>query len=115
MDTTGGYNGYDIAIFDIGENLVSDVGRKNSERTDFDVELVSDGTPYSVGQINNTGGDFINVVLLDVTGIPGIPPVIDAVRIIDVSGTINPTRESIDLDGVLRLNHDPATQTLVTS
>jgi hypothetical protein len=107
---TGGYNGYDIAIFDIGQNLLPETGRKNSERADYYVELVSDGTPHYVGQLTNTGGDFINVILLDLNGIVGIPAFIDEVHVVDAPGTANPRLESVDIDGIVRLNYDPATQ-----
>ena len=110
-DTLGDYNGYDIAIFDIGSDLVSDAGRKNSERTTFEVNnSLLPQPPFTVGQITNTGGDFINVILLDLSGIAGIPPTIDRLTLIDAMGTNNPTREGLDIDGVLRLNFDPATQ-----
>jgi hypothetical protein len=101
--------------FHIGQDLVTDTGQKNSERTVLEVQLISEGTPYPVGQITNSGGDFINVILLDVSGIPGLPAVIDGLRLIDVSGTITPTKESLDIDGVRRLSHDPDIQTVATS
>ena len=36
-------------------------------------------------------------------------------RLIDTAGTISPVRESIDIDGVLRLDHDPDIQTVPAS
>jgi hypothetical protein len=107
---SGGYGGYDIAIIDLGKNLSAGSGKQNAEATVFQVELMAEGVIYDVGQINGSGGNFINVILLDVTGIPGIPPEVDGLRIVDVSGDGASEREALDVDGVLRLNADQPTQ-----
>ena len=107
-DTLGGFMGYDIAVFDIGEDLVSDTGRKNSERTTFSVELQSEGTFYTIGTMTNSGGDYINVILLDVSGIPGIPATVDEIHIVDAVGTILPVDQCLDVEAVVRL-HDGVT------
>jgi hypothetical protein len=99
-----GYNGYDIVVFDLGKSLVSGSGNNNTEATTFQVELLSQGTFYSVGSITSTMGNFINAILLDVSGIIGMPDVIDAVRITDVTGGGTAASGGIDVDGALTLN-----------
>jgi hypothetical protein len=100
----GGYQGYDIVVFDLGKNLANGTGNSNTEATTFQVELVSDGVFYEVGSITATTGNFVNAILLDVTGIPGIPPQIDAIRITDVSGAGTSASGGLDVDGALTLN-----------
>jgi hypothetical protein len=100
----GGFQGYDIVVFDLGKNLASGTGNNNTEATTFQVELVSDGTFYAVGSITSTMGNFINAILLDVTGIPGLPLQIDAIRITDVSGGGVSASGGLDVDGALTLN-----------
>ena len=100
----GGYNGYDIVVFDLGKNLATGTGNNNTEGTTFQVELVSAGVFYEVGSITATMGNFINAVLLDITGVPGIPPYVDAVRITDVTGGGPTASGGIDVDGALTLN-----------
>jgi len=109
---TGGYLGYDIAIFDVGSKLSPGTGGKNTERTTFQVESSGEGVYYTVGTNTNTGGDFVNVLLLDLTGIPGIPATVDRLRLIDAAGTNPPQRGSIDLDGVLRISPDATVPTV---
>lgn len=112
---SGGYNGYDIAVFDLGKNLATGTGNQNTEGTIFDVELVSEGVFYSVGTITATTGNFMNVILLDVTGIAGIPAYIDAIRITDVTGSGTSASGGLDVDGALTLNVYSATPALPTS
>ena len=100
----GGFQGYDIVVFDLGKNLATGTGNSNTEATSFQVELVSDGVFYEVGSITATTGNFVNAILLDVTGIPGIPLQIDAIRITDVSGAGVPASGGLDVDGALTLN-----------
>jgi len=101
---TGGFNGYDLVIFDLGKNLASGTGNGNGEGTTFAVELVSQGQTFTVGSITNSGGNFVNAILIDLTGIPGIPATIDAVRILDTTGSGVSANGTIDVDGVLTLN-----------
>ncbi|MBI5835757.1 MAG: hypothetical protein HZB25_00805 [Candidatus Eisenbacteria bacterium] len=110
-----GYSGYDIVIFDLGKNLASGTGNNNTEATTFEVELVSSGVFYPVGTITATMGNFINAILLDITGIPGIPVFIDAIRITDVTGAGPSTSGGIDVDGVLTLNVYVPTPVVPTS
>jgi len=105
----GGYNGYDIAVFDLGKNLATGTGNANTEGTIFDVGLVSEGVFYPVGTITATTGNFINVILLDVTGIPGGPTYVDAIKITDVTGTSPSASGGLDVDGALTLNPYNAT------
>jgi hypothetical protein len=100
----GGFEGYDIVVFDLGKNLASGTGNSNTEATTFQVELVSEGVFYQVGSITATTGNFINAILLDVTGLPGIPAEIDAIRITDVSGGGVSASGGLDVDGALTLN-----------
>jgi hypothetical protein len=100
----GGFQGYDIVVFDLGKSLASGTGNSNTEATTFQVELVSEGVFYEAGSVTATTGNFINAILLDVTGIPGIPLQIDAVRITDVSGGGVPASGGLDVDGALTLN-----------
>jgi hypothetical protein len=100
----GGFEGYDIVVFDLGKNLATGTGNSNTEATTFQVELVSDGVFYEVGSITATTGNFVNAILLDVTGIPGIPPQIDAIRITDVTGSGTAASGGLDVDGALTLN-----------
>jgi hypothetical protein len=100
----GGFQGYDIVVFDLGKNLASGTGNSNTEATSFQVELVSEGVFYEVGSITATTGNFINAILLDVTGLPGVPAEIDAVRITDVSGGGVSASGGLDVDGALTLN-----------
>jgi hypothetical protein len=111
----GGYNGYDIVVFDLGKSLVTASGNNNTEATTFQVELVSAGVFYSVGSITSTMGNFINAILLDVTGIPGIPDVIDAVRITDVTGGGTSASGGLDVDGALTLNVGTVVPTIPVS
>jgi len=111
----GGLNGYDIVVFDLGKNLATGTGNQNTEATIFQVELLGDGAVYQVGTISATGGNFINAILLDISGIPGIPSTVDAVRVVDVTGTTNPTSGGLDLDGALTLNPDSSTPTRAAS
>jgi hypothetical protein len=106
----GGYQGYDIAIIDLGKNLSDGSGKQNSEATTFLVELTAEGVVYGVGQIRGTGGNFINIILLDVSGIPGMPDEVDGVRLVDVDDGSSSAREALDVDGVVRLNSDQPTQ-----
>lgn len=100
----GGFNGYDIVVFDLGKSLASGTGNSNTEATSFQVELVSEGVFYQVGSITATTGNFINAILLDVTGLPGVPAEIDAIRITDVSGGGVSASGGLDVDGALTLN-----------
>lgn len=100
----GGFEGYDIVVFDLGKNLATGTGNSNTEATTFQVELVSEGAFYEVGSITVTTGNFINAILLDVTGIPGVPLQIDAIRITDVSGGGTNASGGLDVDGALTLN-----------
>ena len=100
----GGYNGYDLVVFDLGKNLATGTGNSNTEATTFEVELMSEGVFYSVGSITATTGNFINAILLDVTDIPGIPAYINAVRLTDVTGGGVSASGSLDVDGALTLN-----------
>lgn len=100
----GGFQGYDIVVFDLGKSLASGTGNSNTEATTFQVELASEGIFYEIGSITATTGNFINAILLDVTGIPGIPPQIDAIRITDVSGAGVSASGGLDVDGALSLN-----------
>jgi hypothetical protein len=111
----GGFQGYDIVVFDLGKSLASGTGNTNTEATTFQVELVSEGVFYEVGSITATTGNFINAILLDVTGIPGIPSQIDAIRITDVSGAGVPASGGLDVDGALTLNVYAPTPTLQES
>jgi len=117
VDTTSasGYLGMDIAILDLGSNLAPDSGPKNSERTTFLVGWSADPIQYTVGTLTNTGGNYINVIYLDVTGLPGGPPQIDRVYLVDASGTNPPQRGSIDVDGALRLTGAPPVATQVAT
>ncbi|MBI5710603.1 MAG: hypothetical protein HZC42_09920 [Candidatus Eisenbacteria bacterium] len=114
--SAGGYSGgYDIAVFDLGKNLATGTGNQNTEATIFDVELVSEGVFYNVGTITATGGNFINVILLNVTGITGIPAYIDAIKITDVTGSGTSASGGLDVDGALTLNVYTATAAVPTS
>jgi hypothetical protein len=100
----GGYGGYDLAVIDLGKNLADNTGNQNTEATTFEVELVSEGVFYPVGTINATLGNFLNVILLDISGIPGIPGYIDAIRVTDVTGAGNSSSGGLDVDGAITLN-----------
>jgi len=100
---SGGFQGYEIAIVDIGSNLVPGTGARNSERTHFRVQSSAGGGAIEVGQITNTGGDYINVILLDIDGLAGLGGNVDHVLIVDASGHNPPQKGSIDVDGVLNL------------
>ncbi len=106
---SGGFNGYDIVIFDLGKNLATGTGNGNTEGTTFSVELLSGGQTFTVGTITNSGGQYVNAILLDVTGIPGLPASIDGVRLTDTTGSGVSASGALDIDGVLTLN--PATVT----
>ena len=109
---SGGYLGiYDIAVIDLGKNLTDDTGLKNREATIFQVELLSEGIVYEIGSISGSEGNYINVILLDITGVPGMPPEVDGLRLVDISHD-DGRKGSLDVDGVLRLNSDTATQDL---
>lgn len=99
----GGFQGYEIAVLDLGQNLVPSTGAKSSERTYFYVQSSAGGAPVLVGQITNTGGDYINVVLLDIDGLTGLGGNVDRLLIVDASGHNPPQKGSIDVDGVLSL------------
>lgn len=99
-----GYNGNDIVVFDLGKSLAAGTGNSNTEATTFQVELVSAGVFYEVGSVTATQSNFINAVLIDITGIPDIPAYIDAIRITDVTGGGVSASGGLDVDGVLTLN-----------
>jgi len=103
-DSTGGYLGYDIAIIDLGQDLAAGSGVRSQERTDFAVELVSDGLQFLAGSMTNSGGNYINVILIDLTGTPGILESIDRLYITDASGVKRPQMGSLDIDGAINLN-----------
>ena len=110
----GGFQGYEIAIVDIGSNLVPGTGSRNSERTYFRVESSAGGSIVQVGQITNTGGDFINVILLDLDGLTGLGGNVDRLYVVDASGHNPPQKGAIDVDGALTLA-DPAVPTQVST
>jgi hypothetical protein len=112
---SGGFNGYDIVILDLGKNLASGTGNGNGEGTTFAVELVSQGQFFTIGSITNSGGNFVNAILLDLTGIPGVPATIDAVRLVDTTGSGVSANGTIDVDGVLTLNPAATTATRGTT
>jgi hypothetical protein len=103
LPAVGGFQGYDLAVIDLGTDLVPASGSKNSERTTFRVENSGGGGAFLVAQITNTGGNYINVILLDLDGIPGSPSLVDRLDIVDASGHNPPQKGSLDIDGVLRL------------
>jgi hypothetical protein len=103
-DSTGGYLGYDIAVIDLGQELAAGSGSKSQERTSFAVRLASDVLRFSAGTITNSGGDAVNVILIDLTGIVGIPESVDLVYITDASGTKRPQLGSLDVDGAINLH-----------
>jgi hypothetical protein len=109
--SAGGFNGYDILILDLGKNLASGTGNGNSEGTVFEVELVSQGQRFPVGSITNSGGNYVNAILLDLTGIPGIPAALDAIRLTDTVGNGNSAGGALDVDGVITLNPAGVTPT----
>ncbi|HKQ59581.1 MAG TPA: hypothetical protein VJY35_17100 [Candidatus Eisenbacteria bacterium] len=113
--SAGGFNGYDILILDLGKNLANGTGNGNTEATVFEVELVSQGQRFSVGSITNSGGNYVNAILLDITGIPGIPAALDAVRLTDTVGNGNPAGGALDVDGVITLNPASLTPTRGTT
>jgi len=103
----GAFQGYEIAIIDLGQNLAPGSGTRNSERTYFRVASSAGGGAIPVGQITNTGGDYINVILLDIDGLTGLAGgVVDRVLVVDASGHNPPQKGSIDVDGVLGLGGD---------
>ena len=110
----GGFQGYEIAIIDIGSNLVPGTGSRNSERTYFRVASSAGGSIALVGQITNTGGDFINVILLDLDGLTGLGGNVDRLYVVDASGHNPPQKGAIDVDGALTLA-DPAVPTQVST
>jgi len=110
----GGFQGYEIAIVDIGSNLVPGTGSRNSERTYFRVASSAGGSIVQVGQITNTGGDFINVILLDLDGLTGLGGNVDRLYVVDASGHNPPQKGAIDVDGALPLA-DPAVPTQVST
>ena len=103
---TGAFQGDEIAIIDVGQNLAPGSGSRNSERTYFRVRSTSGGGSVQVGQITNTGGDYINVVLLDIDGLAGLGGSVDRVLVVDASGHNPPQKGAIDVDGVLGLGGD---------
>ena len=113
--SAGGFNGYDILILDLGKNLASGTGNGNSEATTFEVELVSLGQRFTVGSINNSGGNYVNAILLDLTGLPGAPAALDAVRLLDTVGNGNSANGALDVDGVITLNPASLTPTRGTT
>ena len=106
LPAVGGFQGYEVAVVDLGDNLAPGTGSRNSERTSFRIESSSGGGSFFVAQITNTGSNYINVVLLDLDGIPGAPASIDRLDIVDASGHNPPVKGSLDVDGVLRLTDD---------
>jgi len=111
----GGYLGYDIAIVDLGKNLAGDSGSPGGEATIFQVQLLTAGTVFEVGSINSSGGNFINVILLDISGIPDIPAMVDGVRIVDITDSGGSSKGALDVDGALRLNLDQPVQTTAST
>jgi hypothetical protein len=112
---SAGYLGYELAIVDLGKDLAPGSGNKNTERTTFRVQWSGDGVWHTVGSVTNTGGDFINVILLDLDGLPGAPTQVDQVQLEDAGGINPPQKGALDVDGVLRLTADPAVPTLVST
>jgi len=110
----GGFLGYEIAIVDIGSNLVPGTGSRNSERTYFQVASSAGGNIVQVGQITNTGGDYINVILLDLDGLTGLGGNVDRLYIIDASGHNPPQKGAIDIDGALTLADPPVPTQVAT-
>lgn len=110
----GGFQGYEIAIVDIGSDLVPGTGSRTSERTYFRVESSAGGGIVQVGQITNTVGDFVNVILLDLDGLTGLGGNVDHLYVVDASGHNPPQKGSIDVDGALSLA-DPAVPTQVST
>ena len=64
-----------------------------------------------MAQITNSGGNYINVILLDLDGLPSAPSTVDRLDIVDASGHNPPQKGSLDIDGVVRLT-DNAVPTL---
>jgi hypothetical protein len=108
----GAFQGYEIAVIDLGQNLAPGSGSRNSERTYFRVQSSAGGGSVPVGQITNTGGDYINVILLDLDGLSGLGGAVDRVFVVDASGHNPPQKGSIDVDGVLGLTGDAPVPTL---
>ena len=111
LPSAGGFLGYELALIDLGDVLVPASGSKNSERTTFRVEHSSAPLSYLVAQITNSGGNYINVILLDLDGLPSAPSTVDRLDIVDASGHNPPQKGSLDIDGVVRLT-DNAVPTL---
>jgi hypothetical protein len=115
LPSAGGFLGiYELAVIDLGDALVPASGSRNSERTTFRIEDSTAPLSYLVAQITNTGGNYINVLLLDLDGIPGAPSTVDRLDIVDASGHNPPQKGSLDIDGVIRLT-DNAVPTLSTT
>jgi hypothetical protein len=112
---SGAFQGYEIAVIDVGQNLVPGTGSRNSERTYFSVRSSSGGATVQVGQITNTGGDYINVILLDIDGLSGLGGAVDRVLVVDASGKNPPQKGSIDVDGVMSLAGDAPVPTLAST
>src|SRR4029453_14793386 len=98
-----GYGGYEIAVIDLGEEIAPGTGTRNSERTRFRVQSSLGGPSVLVGSITNSGGDYINVILLDIDGLAGLGGPVDIVQVVDASGHNPPQKGSLDVDGLLRL------------
>lgn len=103
LPSVGGFQGYELAVIDLGDALVPASGTKNSERTTFRVENSTAPLSYLVAQITNSGGNYINVILLDLDGLPSSPSSVDRLDIVDASGHNPPQKGSLDIDGVVRL------------
>lgn len=104
LPSASGFLGtYEVAVIDLGDALVPASGSKNSERSTFRVENSTFPLSYLVGQITNSGGSYINVILLDLDGLPGGPTLVDRLDIVDASGHNPPQKGSLDIDGVVRL------------
>lgn len=114
LPSAGGFLGYELAVIDLGDVLVPASGNKSSERTTFRVENSDFPLSYVVAQITNTGGSYINVILLDLDDLPSGPSAIDRLDIVDASGHNPPQKGSLDIDGVVRLT-DNSVPTLSTT